>query len=180
MTDLIRNDGNYGILGNMVNRLILNNLSGEEQKEYRDYLQKKNPEAYEEFLKFEKEINEQMQEQWEELVKDEPSLKEQYSEFVKEYAETINTVETLLEQKPFTVKMKDYNDILIEKYDLDEDEFYNFNDTENMNLFEDYHDFQDKVNSVQEKYDSNEITQEEYQKQMIKLNKDYLKKIEKY
>lgn len=63
MTDLIRNDGNYGILGNMVNRLILNNLSGEEQKEYRDYLQKKNPEAYKEFLKFEKEINEQILQQ---------------------------------------------------------------------------------------------------------------------
>ena len=76
--------------------------------------------------------------------------------------------------------MKDYNDILIEKYGIDEDKFYNFNDTENMNLFEDYHDFQDKVNSIQEKYDSNEITQEEYRKQMIKLNKDYLKKVENY
>ena len=63
MTDLIRDNGNYGILGNMVHRLILNNLSGEEQKRYRDYIQKKNPEAYKEFLKFEKEINEQMQEE---------------------------------------------------------------------------------------------------------------------
>ena len=47
----------------MVNRLILNNLSGEDQKEYRNYIRKKNPEAYKEFLKFEKEINEQMQEE---------------------------------------------------------------------------------------------------------------------
>lgn len=63
MTDLIRTNGNYGILGNMANRLILNNLSGEDQKEYRNYIRKKNPEAYKEFLKFEKEINEQMQEE---------------------------------------------------------------------------------------------------------------------
>ena len=63
MTDLIRDNGNYGILGNMVHRLILNNLSGEEQKRYRDYIRKKNPEAYKEFLKFENEINEQILQQ---------------------------------------------------------------------------------------------------------------------
>ncbi len=76
--------------------------------------------------------------------------------------------------------MEDYNDKLIKKYNINEDDFYNFNDTENMNLFEDYHKFLEEVKKIQEKYDSGKITQEEYQKQMIKLNKDYLKKIEKY
>ena len=76
--------------------------------------------------------------------------------------------------------MEDYNDKLIKKYNINEDDFYNFNDTENMNLFEDYHKFLEEVEKIQEKYDSGKITQEEYQKQMIKLNKDYLKKIEKY
>ena len=76
--------------------------------------------------------------------------------------------------------MEDYNDKLIKKYNINEADFYNFNDTENMNLFEDYHKFLEEVKKIQEKYDSGKITQEEYQKQMIKLNKDYLKKIEKY
>ena len=29
--------------------------------------------------------------------------------------------------------MEDYNDKLIKKYNINEDDFYNFNDTENMN-----------------------------------------------
>ncbi len=76
--------------------------------------------------------------------------------------------------------MEDYNDKLIKKYNINEDDFYNFNDTEHMEFFKDYHKFLEEVKKIQEKYDSGKITQEEYQKQMIKLNKDYLKKIEKY
>ena len=76
--------------------------------------------------------------------------------------------------------MEDYNDKLIKKYNINEDDFYNFNDTEHMEFFEDYHKFLEEVKKIQEKYDSGKITQEEYQKQMIKLNKDYLKKIQKY
>ena len=57
--------------------------------------------------------------------------------------------------------MEDYNDKLIKKYNINEDDFYNFNDTENMNLFEDYHKFLEEVKKIQEKYDSGKITQEE-------------------
>ena len=48
--------------------------------------------------------------------------------------------------------MEDYNDKLIKKYNINEDDFYNFNDTENMNLFEDYHKFLEEVKKIQEKY----------------------------
>ena len=47
--------------------------------------------------------------------------------------------------------MEDYNDKLIKKYNINEDDFYNFNDTEHMEFFKDYHKFLEEVKKIQEK-----------------------------
>lgn len=62
MTDLIRNGNNYGIVGNSANYLALKLLNEQKQKPYRNYLRKENPEAYAEFLKFEKDFSEYSEE----------------------------------------------------------------------------------------------------------------------
>lgn len=53
-------DGGYGLVGNISKFLILNDFMNDEQsKEYREKLKKEDSETYEQYLNFEKGINEQ-------------------------------------------------------------------------------------------------------------------------
>lgn len=59
MVEYTKYDGGYGSIGNMVHYLLLKDLTGEEDKQYRDNLKKENKEAYNEYLTYEKLMNKQ-------------------------------------------------------------------------------------------------------------------------
>lgn len=55
MEDLLYDDGGYGLLDFLIADR-LKEMDEEDEKNYRKELKKKNPQAYKEFLEFEKEI----------------------------------------------------------------------------------------------------------------------------
>lgn len=55
--DEIKIDGGYGVVGNMIKFILLETLNDEDKKSYEEQLRKENPQRYEEFLEYCRQID---------------------------------------------------------------------------------------------------------------------------